>query len=149
MMNMLVGVLCDVVSSVAAETQDAHFNKDVDEKVGKLVRSMDSDGDGVISEQEFCTLMDDQDAIECLDELGVDIVNLLDFCFAKFYTKKEIPTSDFFFYINQFRASKVATVKDVADLRIFTTRRCRNRSVARRGRSSAHAPRRRSWRLTR
>merc|ERR1719424_1299999 len=49
LMNMLIGILCDVVSNVAMEANEEAFAKEVESQLTRLASMLDEDKDGLIS----------------------------------------------------------------------------------------------------
>merc|ERR1712217_491021 len=118
-MNMLVGILCEVVSVVSSvEKEELLINyvkgalKDMMTKCG-----VDVDGDNHISKEEFALLLSKREAIVALKEVGVDVVGLVDFTDFIFGAGTELSFPDFMEQIMQLRGTNTATVKDVVDLR--------------------------------
>merc|ERR1712217_894038 len=100
-MNMLVGILCEVVSVVSSV-----------EKCG-----VDANGDNHISKEEFAVLLSKRDAIIALKEVGVDVVGLVDFTDFIFGERTQLSFPDFMTQIMALRGTNMATVKDIVDLR--------------------------------
>lgn len=91
-LNMLIGVLCEVVAATAEAEKEKNIVSFVKGKLIGVLERMDEDHSGAICETEFESFVEDQEAKEPLDELGVDIENLKalkDVIFAK----KEVPRS--------------------------------------------------------
>eukprot|EP00927_Polykrikos_kofoidii_P008626 TRINITY_DN13597_c0_g2_i1.p1 TRINITY_DN13597_c0_g2~~TRINITY_DN13597_c0_g2_i1.p1 ORF type:complete len:568 (-),score=113.32 TRINITY_DN13597_c0_g2_i1:82-1785(-) len=128
LMNMLIGVLCEVVTAVAiTETEEILVNS-VRSSLEKVMAIIDEDGGGTISRDEFMLILENLEAMEALQEVGVDVVGLVDFADFIFgdegVTEDEQPEieltlSDFMEVILQLRGSNGATVKDIVDLRKF------------------------------
>merc|ERR1711907_312838 len=78
-MNMLVGVLCEVISSVAQTEREERDIFMVKEKMGQIVAELDTDCDDRISHKEFMRILHIPDAIRVLKEVGVDPEGLVDF----------------------------------------------------------------------
>merc|ERR1719487_2067934 len=64
-MNMLVGVLCEVVSAVAATEQEEMLVNYVNGKLSEVMAILDSDGGGTISKNEFLEIIENADAVKC------------------------------------------------------------------------------------
>merc|ERR1712039_591233 len=81
--------------------------------------------DMLISKTEFCDILRNREATKALQEVGVDVVGLVDFVdfiFGGENSEEEGTTltfSDFMEVVLQLRGSNTATVKDVVDLRKF------------------------------
>lgn len=122
-MNMLIGVLCDVVSTVAAVEKEQLAVTFVKGKLQKVLESMDQDGNGIISKDEFSSLMENREACESLNEVGVDVVGLIELVDVIFdgdmggtqNSKDGLTFGDFMDIVFQFRGNNLATVKDVVD----------------------------------
>jgi hypothetical protein len=52
-MNMLIGVLCEVISAVAEEEKESMMIDKVKEKFSSIVEELDRNKDGVLSWEEF------------------------------------------------------------------------------------------------
>merc|ERR1719276_463700 len=119
LMNMLIGVLCEVVSSVAGCEKEGMLVLYVTEKFKEIWESMDEDGTGTLCKKEFMTIMTNKEAWLALEEVEVDpmaLVNLADQIFEPDIETGEEPvlTMD---VILAFRGKNTATVKDMNDLR--------------------------------
>merc|ERR1719326_1424251 len=79
-LNMLIGVLCEVVSAVAATEKEQLTVAFVREKLQEVMTNsgLDEDGDGEISKVEFCKILEVPDACRTLEEVGVDVCGLID-----------------------------------------------------------------------
>lgn len=124
-MNMLIGILCEVVSSVATVEKEEMVIMFVKNKMQQLLDSgVDEDDDHMISKDEFLNLLHDESAVSCLQEVGVDVVGLVDFAEFIFecdesHEEKKLNFADFMEEMLQLRGTKEATVKDVVDLRKY------------------------------
>eukprot|EP00928_Gymnodinium_smaydae_P001593 TRINITY_DN10579_c0_g4_i1.p1 TRINITY_DN10579_c0_g4~~TRINITY_DN10579_c0_g4_i1.p1 ORF type:complete len:733 (+),score=139.03 TRINITY_DN10579_c0_g4_i1:277-2199(+) len=124
-MNMLVGVLCEVVSAVAATEQEEMLVSYVHEKLSRVMALLDSDGGGTISKVEFIKILDNVEAVKCLMDVGVDVFALIDLADYIFQDddadakELELDFSRFMEVVLQLRGTNQATVKDIVDLRKF------------------------------
>mmetsp|Transcript_51374 Transcript_51374/g.130695 ORF Transcript_51374/g.130695 Transcript_51374/m.130695 type:complete len:490 (+) Transcript_51374:2-1471(+) len=127
LMNMLIGVLTEVVSAVAATEKETLTVTFVRNKMQEALKKIDQDGDGTISKREFEKILENKDATEALNEVDVDVIGLVDFAdfiFADEDGGKEERTLDFGKFMEvvlQFRGSNNATVKDIVNLRKFVS----------------------------
>jgi len=119
-MNMLIGVLCEViavVSSVEKEQIAVSFVK------MKLLSIIEESGLGqqgentVLCKDDFEMLLVRSDAAHTIQDLGVDVIGLVDFSDFIFKESQTLTFIDFIELILQLRGSNVSTVKDVVDLR--------------------------------
>mmetsp|Transcript_10803 Transcript_10803/g.24700 ORF Transcript_10803/g.24700 Transcript_10803/m.24700 type:complete len:786 (+) Transcript_10803:49-2406(+) len=124
-MNMLIGVLCEVVSAVAATERETLVVSFVKEKLHNIARinqklKIDQDDDGSISKSEFLKILKVPEAAQALHHVGVDVVGLVDSADAIFDEdgqEKNLTFEQFMEAILQLRGSNNATVKDIVDLR--------------------------------
>eukprot|EP00928_Gymnodinium_smaydae_P034482 TRINITY_DN2441_c0_g1_i1.p1 TRINITY_DN2441_c0_g1~~TRINITY_DN2441_c0_g1_i1.p1 ORF type:complete len:665 (-),score=164.75 TRINITY_DN2441_c0_g1_i1:38-2032(-) len=121
-LNMLVGVLCEVVSVVSSVEKEQMTVRFVKSKLLELIREggIDEDQNGMISKPEFEELLTHPEAARILQEVGVDVVGLVDFADFIFHDEGvELSFPDFMELVLQLRSSNTATVKDIVDLRKF------------------------------
>jgi len=122
-MNMLIGVLCEVVSAVAATEKEALTVTFVNNRMKEIVNSIDKNQNHRISKDEFVEIINDPKARNVLEEVGVDAVGLVDSASSIFkdYERdektKELSFPDFMEAVLQMRGTNSARVKDIVDLR--------------------------------
>merc|ERR1712217_427383 len=80
---------------------------------------IDYDGNLQISKGEFETLLLNKTAARMVQDVGVDVVGLVDFADFIFKDDDELSFCEFMELVLQLRGSNNATVKDVVDLRKF------------------------------
>lgn len=129
-MNMLIGVLCEVVCAVAA-TEKEHLQ--VTWVKGKLLdffhnSGLDTNLDQRISKQELSRLLEFPKACKVLTDVGVDVfclVDNIDFIFED-VTDDDLDAGDrtlsfeeFMTLILDLRGSNNATIKDIVELQKF------------------------------
>jgi len=129
LLNMLIGVLCEVVNAVAATEKEELTVNYVKSKLQECFQhgGLDTDCDGMISKDEFAKILDNPLAARSLTEVGVDVfglVDLQDFIFEAEdengeSKEKQLSFCDFMEVVLQLRGSNNATVKDIVDLRKF------------------------------
>eukprot|EP00928_Gymnodinium_smaydae_P078473 TRINITY_DN624_c0_g2_i1.p1 TRINITY_DN624_c0_g2~~TRINITY_DN624_c0_g2_i1.p1 ORF type:complete len:682 (+),score=147.99 TRINITY_DN624_c0_g2_i1:72-2117(+) len=126
LMNMLIGVLVEVVSAVAAVEKEEMLIGYVKEKLERVVEMVDTDGGGSISKTEFMQILGIEEAIRCLQDVGVDAIGLVDFADFIFHQDDdgegkglELDFPEFMDVVLQFRGTNQASVKDMVDLRKF------------------------------
>merc|ERR1719235_1370836 len=76
-LNMLIGVLCEVVSAVAEAEKEKAVVTYVKATLIDVLNDLDKDGTGTISKDEFAVLLEVPSAVKALEQLGVDVPNLL------------------------------------------------------------------------
>merc|ERR1719336_2938295 len=105
LMNLLVGMLVEVVSLVSVyerEQLDAQFVKGY---FATLVDSLDPNADKVISLAEFNDLMHEPLALKSLSKVGVDVMGLVELGDFMFRGKDHMELVDFMDLVLQLRGS--------------------------------------------
>jgi hypothetical protein len=118
-MNMLVGVLCEVVSVVSSVEKETLTVGYVKMRLQSMFGEWDTDGSMTISRPEFQRLLMMPEAAKIIHEIGVDVVGLVDFADFIFKDDRDLSFADFMECVLSFRGSNSSTVKDVVDLRKF------------------------------
>merc|ERR1719355_113248 len=79
-MNMLVGVLCEVVSVVSSVEKESLLVNYVKGTLLNMLQTsgLDADGDNLIAKNEFEQLLENPVAARALSEVGVDVIGLVD-----------------------------------------------------------------------
>lgn len=123
-LNMLVGILCDVVSEVSAYEKEEALLLFVREELQGLLESIGITADGgdgepatCISRATFEDLLTKPNAIKVIHQVGVDVIGLVDQTDFIFENDQELSFAEFFDLILKLRGSNTATVKDMVDLR--------------------------------
>lgn len=121
-MNMLIGVLCEVVSTVAvAEKEDAAIRLLKQDLLGTLLR-WDGDGDGQISPAEVEEVLHCEHTKEVLGTLDVSMNHLQG---VLFHEHDQISIGDVMEAILQSRGSNHVTVKELVMLeKRLSTQKC-------------------------
>lgn len=119
-MNMLVGVLCDVIQGVAEEEKEAILCEQVTAELGDIVKTLDEDDNGRLSITEVQQMLSIEGAVKALDNVGVDPCLILDFAEMYFLDEAGRPVEmsfpKFMEFVLDLRTSNSATVKDVMNL---------------------------------
>lgn len=123
-MNMLVGVLVEVVGVVSAVEKEALVLTHVKCKMISLMKAsgLIKEDDprpetSVVSKEDFMILMGKPEAARILQCVGVDAVSLVDFADFIFKDTTEVTFVHFMEFVLQLRGSNTATVKDIVDMR--------------------------------
>lgn len=118
-MNMLVGVLVEVVSIVSAVEKETMLVNFVKQQLQPMLTKggLELHSGNTIGKQDFAKLLEQPEAARALQEVGVDVVGLVDFTDFIFQNGKELSFSDCMDLVLQLRGTNTATVKDVVDLR--------------------------------
>eukprot|EP00747_Dinoflagellata_sp_TGD_P145477 gnl/TRDRNA2_/TRDRNA2_176591_c7_seq13.p1 gnl/TRDRNA2_/TRDRNA2_176591_c7~~gnl/TRDRNA2_/TRDRNA2_176591_c7_seq13.p1 ORF type:complete len:259 (+),score=49.17 gnl/TRDRNA2_/TRDRNA2_176591_c7_seq13:2-778(+) len=118
-MNMLIGVLCEVISAVAAEEAESMMVDKVNEKFGAIVNELDENNDGSLSWEEFQAILDHPDALAALESVDVDPEGMIDMAEDYFFEDGEevsLEFSEFMAMILDLRGGQQATIKDIMHL---------------------------------
>jgi voltage-gated sodium channel len=120
LMNMLVGVLCEVVDAVAKTEREDIEREEVSKKMRGIADEIDENKDGVISYREFEKIVENPVALAAMKEVGVSATGLLDFAELFFFDDqgKQVHL-EFPAFMEMFMSLKddnLATVKDVLNL---------------------------------
>jgi hypothetical protein len=120
-MNMLVGVLVEVVSVVSAVEREQMTVQFVRSELLSMLQDsgLDQDGDHQISRTEFESLLTNPSAARIIQEVGVDVVGLVDYCDFIFRGDEDLSFPKFMEAVLSLRGTNNATVKDMVDLRKF------------------------------
>eukprot|EP00435_Cladocopium_sp_Y103_P063220 s10_g24.t2 len=121
-MNMLVGVLVEAVQTVAScEHEQIHIDfakRVLFEMIDQ--EGADENGDNLISEEEFESLMQKPEAVLALNRLGVEIYAALEYGKLLFEDGQPLTFGEFLEGMLMLRGSNQTTVKDIVTLRKFT-----------------------------
>merc|ERR1719335_527190 len=90
-MNMLIGVLCEVVSAVAESERAEMRAETLTMNLTDIMKNLDSNGNNMICYAEFVNIIQSTRAIQVLDEVGVDACKLMDFADLFFHNDKGEP----------------------------------------------------------
>jgi len=121
-LNMLVGVLVEVVGVVSLVEKEQMTVDFVKSRLVSMLEStgLDSDADLHISKEEFKNLLLIPEAALAIKEVGVDPVNLVDVVEDIFKDTEEngcLSFGELIHLMLQFRGSNACTVKDLVDIR--------------------------------
>lgn len=125
MMNMLVGVMCDVIGNVTSKEKEEMQVASVKRELHELLEGMNRD-DGYISKEEFADLLLSPRATTALAGLGVDVLSLVDAADLLFQSDehgqqfdKRLDFDVFMDAVLQLRGANTATVRDITNLRNY------------------------------
>jgi len=119
-MNMLIGVLCEVVTQVAETEKEDTAVKLVKDNLLVIIREMDEDGSGTISKEEIQQMLSNQAALEVLDNLGVDLGYLMEQMDMFYSETEDIAAHRIIDMILMLRANRPPTIKDLVHGQKFT-----------------------------
>lgn len=122
-MNMLVGILVEVVANVSSVENEQLVVNMVRKKMYEMISShgLDADGNGMISRDEFEALIICPSAAQFIEDVGVDVVGVVD-CMDIIFRDRELEFHEFVDMILQLRGNNQSKVKDIVDMRkVFMT----------------------------
>jgi hypothetical protein len=76
-MNMLIGVLCDVVNRITVEEKELDARRQIKGTLLVMLEGLDIDGSGTLTKKELQEVLHDPVAVGHLNELQVDVQHLL------------------------------------------------------------------------
>lgn len=133
LMNMLIGVLCEGISLVAERERMAIQVAMVESTLREILLD-EGDDDDVITKDEFLAVLQSRKAVLGLEDIGIDVVSLVDAADGIFQSNDEqgdhfgrtLTFEEFMEVLLQLRGSNRATVKDIVDLRKYIHKVIRN-----------------------
>lgn len=120
-MNMLIGVLCEIVANVADAEKEKRNIEFVKHALLDRLFELDTDGDRELDSKQFDTLMGDQSVIKALEEFGVDVdsfIMMRDSIFQDPSTRhpRKLTFAEFLEKVLQLRSDNQASVMDIVRL---------------------------------
>jgi len=114
-MNMLIGVLCEVVLDVSAEEKEKRVKDKMQKTLLVMLQKLDSDNSGELSKAEVQAVICEPDAVEVMKDIQVDTQHLLDIT-EMLYTSEDstLPISVIMSIVLSLRGRRAATMNDLA-----------------------------------
>jgi len=115
-MNMLIGVLCEVIAAVAETEQESMMVDKVNEKFSDIVATLDEDHDGSLSWKEFQQIIELPEALSALESMNVDAESMVDMAEDFFFDDQEpvdVSFQDFMGLVLDLRGGQPATVHNI------------------------------------
>jgi len=134
LMNMLIGVICEVVTCVAASERESLNLNFVRDKIEELMgegSEVGRDVEALISKNELLQLLTNEKAVSILQDVGVDVVGLVDFADTIFaadpfhtdgngeFEEKKLTFREFMGLVLDLRGGNNATVRDMVNMRKY------------------------------
>jgi len=117
-MNMLIGVLCEVITAVAAEETESEAVQQINEKFEKVAERTSTPHS--LTWVEFQQVLEDPGNVQSLREVGVDPESLIDLSHDYFFvdgsTNSAVSVEEFLEMVLDARGGQSATVKDLMHL---------------------------------
>merc|ERR1712008_140308 len=114
-MNMLIGVLCEVITGVSADENEAMMIDKVNEQFGDIVKELDFNKNGSISWAEFGQIMFFPGAVKALVSMNVDPESMVDIAEDFFFddgVPVELTFEEFMLAVLDLRGGRQPTMKD-------------------------------------
>jgi voltage-gated sodium channel len=116
-MNMLIGILCEVISSVAEEERFGILTDTVNRKFEHVVAELDENCDGKVSYKEFQQIIDHPKALRAFESLKVDPEIVVDFAQDWFLDEsgepKQLKMEEFLDMVMDLRGGQNVTMKEL------------------------------------
>eukprot|EP00931_Biecheleriopsis_adriatica_P115140 TRINITY_DN90977_c0_g1_i1.p1 TRINITY_DN90977_c0_g1~~TRINITY_DN90977_c0_g1_i1.p1 ORF type:complete len:634 (+),score=153.24 TRINITY_DN90977_c0_g1_i1:268-1902(+) len=138
-MNMLIGVLCEVITAVSDAETEALRVAWMTETLKTALDGADENSDGFIDVDEFYRMLSDERVQDVLDTVEIDPVGLIDFVDVIFDggeptddkpgAKPQVPFEVFKDRLLELRGSNNCTVKDMIGLRKWLASQIRAQNI--------------------
>jgi len=114
-MNMLIGVLCEVVLDVSADETEAHIKEQMSKTLLVMLEQLDDDASGHLSRTEIMELMTEPEAVAVLNDIQVDTQHLLDL-FDMLYAQEDttLPIGVIMNIVLLLRGKRPSSMSDLA-----------------------------------
>ncbi|CAE7272183.1 Scn10a [Symbiodinium pilosum] len=122
-MNMLIGILCEVISVVSHVESEEMKLSAVKFSLQRILEETeaDEDGDKKLNRAELEMLLKNPKAVRTLADVGVDLLALVDLMDFIFEQNEDLTFPEFMDIVLDLRGDNAATVKDIVDLRRFVS----------------------------
>ena len=120
-LNMLIGVLCEVVSTVAKEENEKTMVLDTQHRLADVFKATDTDGSGKISFNEFEKMSESSVVLDAFEAIGVEPKHFGALASVLFDDEenpgeyKSLRFEDFVKLVVKLRPERNASVMDVAE----------------------------------
>jgi hypothetical protein len=124
LMNMLIGVLFDVVQRNSKNVHDELKEDGVRETVNLFFETIDENSDGAIQKGEFQRIIKKPELVQKLEDQDIDVQAMVahsDFIFSERFGVEPFKRKDLVETIMDFQMSNSVTVKDMVVLRKYIT----------------------------
>lgn len=118
-MNMLVGVLVQVLQVLSQVENDAITTAFLHEQTLKIFNAMDLDNDGNVDIEEFAKLVKQPNMVKALHEADIDVAALINEADLIFNGQERLDLSEFVTQIQAFRRTNSVTIKDLLQFRMM------------------------------
>lgn len=119
-LNMLIGVLCHVITQVAESEKDESDISLMKSTVLVLLKYLDEDGSGFLDKHEIQTLVHDEQAAKILKQLEIDIDHFVDYMDMKFFVSgRPQSISEVMDYMLMLRGDRSLNMRDSIQITHF------------------------------
>mmetsp|Transcript_92231 Transcript_92231/g.183134 ORF Transcript_92231/g.183134 Transcript_92231/m.183134 type:complete len:593 (+) Transcript_92231:52-1830(+) len=124
-MNMLIGVICEMVLKVGASERQQATQSFVTEKLKDLLETgADENNDNLISKDEFIKMLNNKEATAILNDVNIDVIGLVDFIDIIFEPvngeeEKLLTLPEFMKVILDLRGDQTAKVRDLVAMKQY------------------------------
>jgi hypothetical protein len=118
-MNMLIGVLVEVVAVVASVEKETNQVASVKRVLQKWAPEEDKNGDNLFGVDEFKSMLNKDGCARDLNDVGVDAIALIDHADFVFRNKEELTFSELLTVVLGLRGRNETKVQDIVQLRKF------------------------------
>lgn len=128
LMNMLIGILCDVVSCVSSEERERAQVAFMAETLEFVIKAIDDEFDGMVSKDELLGITSHPEAVDALNKVGVSVASIVDnaYFIFDFAGKQALPLVDFAAAVLNFRANDSAMLNIMLQTRMLIHSRTAN-----------------------
>jgi hypothetical protein len=112
-LNMLIGVQCEVVSNVAAQEKDEIEVNLLKTTVLQMLKELDADDSGEIDKDELLGLMENEEALAVLSTLQIDVTHLLSYLMMVYEQMEAVSIADLMHAMLKMRGDRDVTVADL------------------------------------
>lgn len=114
-MNMVIGVLCEVVIDVSAEEKESHAKEKMQKTLFVMLQELDADNSGELSKEEVQSVIKLPEAVAIMNDIQVDTQYLLDVSEMLFiHPESTLPISVFMNIVLTLRGRREPTLNDMA-----------------------------------
>merc|ERR1719231_10045 len=119
-MNMLIGVLCEVVTQVASSEKEMAAVATMKQTLLVMLKEKDADGSGEISKEEWRAVLADPAARDVLEQMDVDVSYLLEVDDMLYDKNPSVSIGMIMDLMLSARGDRDVTMKDLLDVNTFT-----------------------------
>eukprot|EP00811_Abedinium_folium_P022542 NODE_3193_length_2076_cov_16.446383.p1 GENE.NODE_3193_length_2076_cov_16.446383~~NODE_3193_length_2076_cov_16.446383.p1 ORF type:complete len:593 (+),score=162.48 NODE_3193_length_2076_cov_16.446383:123-1901(+) len=120
LMNMLIGVLCEVVSSVSIREKDEAAINGLKDTVLSALKKYDTDGNKMISQPELLEVLENEDAALIIEALDIDHTHLMDMQAMMYSKKSEISMDEIMEMLLFSRGNVPTTFRQMSENHLLT-----------------------------